>query len=46
MDIHQELNLILHQIRDILIASLIVILLPNKIFNKIEKIIKLKYRIK
>ncbi len=30
-----------HQIRDILIASLIVILLPNKIFDKIEKLLKL-----
>ena len=31
----------IHQIRDILIASLIVILLPNKIFNKIEKLLNL-----
>ena len=31
----------IHQIRDILIASLIVILLPNKIFKQIEKLLKL-----
>ncbi|MGL5313405.1 MAG: stage II sporulation protein E [Peptostreptococcaceae bacterium] len=30
----------LNQIRDILIASLIVIVLPNKFFNKIEKLVK------
>ena len=31
----------IHQIRDMLIASLIVVILPNKIFNKIEKLLKL-----
>ena len=31
----------IYQIRDMLIASLIVILLPNKIFNKLEKVLKL-----
>lgn len=30
----------LNQIRDILIASLIVIVLPNKFFNKLEKLVK------